>query len=281
MPLARTAELVASAREDGRGAAAFNVITLEHAEAIVSGAEAAGTPVILQVSQNAIRYRGGQLEPIAAACRAVAAGAKVPVALHLDHVDNEELLHAAPDAGFSSVMFDASRLDNAANVATTREAANWAHEHGIWLEAELGAIGGKEGDEDSVDRTDPDEAGAFVGATGVDGLAVAVGTQHWMRTQSAELDFELIERLRRAVPVPLVLHGSSGVADDNVRRAIDAGLTKINVATALNLEFTRAVRDTLDANPDMVDPRKYLGPARDAVADTSERLLRTIAGARV
>jgi fructose-bisphosphate aldolase class II len=257
----------------------LNVIMLEHAEAIVAGAAAADTPVILQISQNAVRYRGGQLEPIAAACRAVAAAAEIPVGLHLDHVDDEDLFHAAPDAGFGSVRFDASRRDYDANVAATREAADWAHEHGIWLEAELGEIGGKEGQEDSVERTDPEEAAAFVAATGVDGLAVTVGTQHWMRTQTADLDFALIEQLRRTVPVPLVLHGSSGVADDDVRRAIAAGLTKINVATALNVEFTRAVRDTLGAEPDMVDPRKYLDPARDAVAAASERLLRTIAGA--
>jgi fructose-bisphosphate aldolase class II len=277
MPLQRTGDLVASARERGVGVVAFNVITLEHAEAIAAGAESAGTPVILQVSQNAVRFHLGRIEPITAACRAVAAAVSVPVALHLDHVDDEELYRQAADAGFSSAMFDASRLDYEANVAATRAAVSWAHRRGLWLEAELGEVGGKEGVHAPTARTDPEEAAAFVAQTGVDALAVAVGSSHAMTTQTARLDFELVGRLCAAVPVPLVLHGSSGVADADLRRAVAAGLTKINIGTQLNVAFTGAVRATLEAAPELVDPRRYLTAARAAVSDTVERLLRAIA----
>jgi fructose-bisphosphate aldolase class II len=267
MPLARTADLVAAAHRVRGGIAAFNVITLEHAEAIVAGAESVAKPVILQISENAVKFHNGRVKPIAAAARAVAEGAAVDVSIHLDHVEDIALLHASDDAGVSSVMFDASALDYDANVAATRAAANWAHERDIYLEAELGEVGGKDGAHAPGVRTDPDEAAAFVAATDVDALAVAVGSSHAMSSRTATLDFDLIARLRAAVRVPLVLHGSSGVADGDLRKAVAAGITKINVGTILNIAFTDAVRARL-AEDRVVDPRKYLAPARTAVADT-------------
>jgi fructose-bisphosphate aldolase, class II len=276
MPLHPTSDLVESARQSKTGVGAFNVITLEHAEGITAGAESAGAPVILKISQNAVRFHGGRVELIAAACQAIASAAAVPVSLHMDHVDDEELFHQAAAAGFSSVMFDASRLEYDANVAATRAAAEWAHERGLWLEAELGEIGGKEGAHAPGVRTDPDEAKSYAAETGVDGLAVAIGGSHAMTTQTAQLDHELTSRLRHVVPVPLVLHGSSGVADAELGRAVEAGLTKINVGTQLNGAFTGAVRDKLDADAQLVDPRKYLVEARLAVAAAVERLLRAI-----
>ncbi|MBV6760211.1 class II fructose-bisphosphate aldolase [Rhodococcus opacus] len=268
MPLATTADLVAAAHRAGTGIAAFNVITLEHAEAIVAGAESAAKPVILQISENAVKFHNGQVKPIVAAVRAVAAEAAVDVSVHLDHVEDEALLHASADAGASSVMFDASKLDYDANVAATRAAADWAHQRGVYLEAELGEVGGKDGAHAPGVRTDPAEAAAFVAATDVDALAVAVGSSHAMATRTATLDFDLIARLRAAVPVPLVLHGSSGVADEDLRKAVSAGITKINVGTILNVAFTDAVRARLAADDSVVDPRKYLAPARIAVAET-------------
>jgi fructose-bisphosphate aldolase class II len=276
MPLHPTSDLVESAQKNNTGVGAFNVITLEHAESIVAGAESAGAPVILQISQNAVRFHGGRVEPIASACRAVASAAAVPVSLHMDHVDDEELFHQAAEAGFSSVMFDASRLEYDANVAATHAAAAWAHERGLWLEAELGEIGGKEGAHAPGARTDPDEAKHYVAETEVDGLAVAVGSSHAMTAQTAQLDLDLTKRLRQAVPVPLVLHGSSGVADAELRRAVEAGLTKINVGTQLNVAFTGAVRNALESDTRMVDPRKYLVEARSSIAAAVERLLRAI-----
>jgi fructose-bisphosphate aldolase, class II len=276
MPLARTADLVAAAYRAGSGIAAFNVITLEYAEAIVAGAEAADRAVILQVSENAVKFHHGRLAPIAAATTAVAAAAAVPVSVHLDHVEDEDLLHASAENGASSVMFDASKLDYDANVAATRAAAEWAHRHGMFLEAELGVVGGKDGAHAPGARTDPTEAAAFVAATGVDALAVAVGSSHAMAQRTAALDFDLIARLRSAVPVPLVLHGSSGVADDELRKAVSAGITKINVGTLLNMHFTGAVRAQLGSDDAVTDPRKYISPARSAVADAVAALLTAI-----
>jgi fructose-bisphosphate aldolase, class II len=276
MPLVTTGELVARARAAGHGLAACNVITLEHAEAVVAGAESAGRPVVLQVSQNAVRFHGGRLEPISAACRSVAALADVPVSLHLDHVQDDELLRRAPAAGYSSVMVDAASLPYADNVAVTRAAAAWAHDAGLWLEAELGEVGGKDGAHAPWVRTDPAQAAAYVEATGVDALAVAVGSAHAMTGPTARLDLGLIGRLRATVPVPLVLHGSSGVPPAQLRRAVALGIVKVNIGTAFNVAFTTAVRHHLTENPQTVDPRQYLRPAREAMAEAVQLAVTTV-----
>ncbi|MCL6299784.1 class II fructose-bisphosphate aldolase [Streptomyces kronopolitis] len=281
MPLVPTTDLVGRAAA-GRGCvAAFNAITLEHAEGIVSGAETAGRPVIVQISENAVRYHGGRLAPLALAAASLARTAAVGVALHLDHVTDVGLLHQAAATGFSSVMFDAGALPWTDNLAATAAAARWAHEAGLWIEAELGYVGGKPDSPASAHadgvRTDPAEAADYVARTGVDALAVAVGSSHAMTQRSAHLDHALIARLREAVPVPLVLHGSSGVPDAELRAAVRAGMTKINIGTALNVSLTHTVRDVLREEPALTDPRRYLGPARDAVAATVRDLLTALA----
>jgi len=274
-----TGELVTAAWAAGGAVGAFNVITIEHAEAIVSGAEAAGRPVILQISENAVRFHHGRLAPIAAATRSIAEAAGVPVGLHLDHVESAELLAQAAANGFGSVMVDASKLPYAENLAVTATAVTAAHAEGLWVESELGEVGGKDGAHAPGVRTDPDEAAGFVAVTGVDALAVAVGSSHAMHTRTARLDHALIARLRVAVPVPLVLHGSSGVPDDELAAAVRGGMAKINIGTALNTAFTGTVRSTLADRPDLVDPRRYLTPARTAMADTVAAALRVLAGA--
>jgi fructose-bisphosphate aldolase class II len=274
-----TGELVTAAWVAGGAVGAFNVITIEHAEAIVSGAEAAGLPVILQISENAVRFHHGRLAPIAAACRSIAEAAGVGVGLHLDHVESPELLAQAAANGFGSVMVDASRFPYAENLAVTAAAVTTAHAEGLWVESELGEVGGKDGAHAPGVRTDPDEAAGFVAATGVDALAVAVGSSHAMHTRTARLDHELIARLRVAVPVPLVLHGSSGVPDDELAAAVRGGMAKINIGTALNTAFTGTVRAALEDRPDLVDPRRYLTPARTAMAETVAAALRVLAGA--
>lgn len=278
MPLTRTGLLVERARAAGTGVAAYNVITLEHAEAVVAGAERADRAVILQISENAVRFHHGRLAPIAAAAGAVARSAGVDVALHLDHVADAGLLDAVTGTAISSVMFDASRLDYADNVAATAAAVAWAHDRGLWLEAELGEVGGKDGAHAPGVRTDPGAAASFVAATGVDALAVAVGSSHAMTDRTARLDFDLIARLRAAVAVPLVLHGSSGVAEDHLALAVAAGIVKVNIGTLLNVAFTGAVRAFLLADG-AVDPRKYLAPARDAMADAVAGLTPVISSA--
>ena len=280
MSLASTGELVAAAASRGTAAAAFNVVTLEHAEAIVTAAEDRHAAVILQVSENAVRFHGGRLRPLAAAAREIALAAAVPVALHLDHVTDPSLAAEAAPAGFGSLMFDAGALPYAENVLVTADAATRAHAAGLWIEAELGYVGGKPDSVQSAHaagvRTDPAEAAAFVAATGVDALAVAVGSSHAMTTQTARLDVELIGRLRDALPVPLVLHGSSGVPDDELRAAVAAGIAKVNVGTALGQTMTTTIRTAL-ANPALVDPQRYLAPARAAMTDAVARVLAVLA----
>ncbi|MBB4706069.1 fructose-bisphosphate aldolase class II [Sphaerisporangium siamense] len=265
----RTGDIMATAPA---GVGAFNVIQLEHAEAIVSGAEAAGAPVVLQISENCVRYHQA-LKPIALACLAVAESSAAPVAVHLDHATDRALVEEAVRLGVGSVMYDASALPDAANVAATAEVAAWCHQRGAWIEAELGEIGGKDGVHAPGARTDPGKAASYVAATGVDALAVAVGTSHAMTSKDAVLDLALIAELHRAVPVPLVLHGSSGVPDASLREAVRHGMKKINIATHLNRAFTGAVRDHLTADATVVDSRKYLARARTAVTQEVTHLL--------
>jgi fructose-bisphosphate aldolase class II len=254
---------------------AFNVIGIEYAEAIVTGAEAAGAPVVLQLSQNCVAYHGA-LGPLGRACAAIAGSAAVPVALHLDHVTGTDLVREADGLGIGSVMYDASALPYDENVRATAGVARWCHERGMWVEAELGEIGGKDGVHSLGARTDPGDAARYVDATGVDALAVAVGSSHAMLTRDAVLDTGLIARIHGAVSVPLVLHGSSGVPDAALAAAVAAGMTKINVATQLNKAFTAAVRDRLAADATLVDPRRYGAAGREAVAVEVARLLRVI-----
>ncbi|MER6012247.1 class II fructose-bisphosphate aldolase [Streptomyces bluensis] len=320
MPLTTTGELITRAAAARTAVPAFNIISLEHVEAVVAGAESAGAPVILQVSENAVRFRGGRLLPLARAATAAAEQAGVPVALHLDHVQSDDLLGQAADAGFSSVMYDASRLPYEENLAATRAAADRAHAQGLWIEAELGRVGGKDtgrvggkdtgrvggkdtgrvggkdtervGGKDAAPawvggkagvppldahapgaRTDPDEARAFVADSGVDALAVAIGSVHAMTTRTAALDHILLGRLNAALDVPLVLHGSSGVPDAELRAAVAGGIAKVNIGTALNVAMTGAVRDFLTEHPDVVDPRQYVRAGRDAMVKTVTRLV--------
>jgi fructose-bisphosphate aldolase, class II len=280
MPLTAMDEIIASARAEGSGVGAFNVVSMEHAEAIVAGAEAAGAPVVLQISENCIAYHGA-LAPITSACLAIASAATVPAAVHLDHVSRVELVEAATGLGVASVMYDASRLPYADNVRSTAEVARWCHERGVWVEAELGEIGGKDGVHAPAARTDPAEAARFVAATGVDALAVAVGSSHAMLTRDAVLDLGLIAAIHHAVSVPLVLHGSSGVPDRDLAAAVRAGMTKVNIATQLNRVFTEAVRRTLSAEPAAVDPRRYGAAGRDAITPEVARLLRLLAAGAV
>ena len=277
MTLVSTAEIMNAAHAANIGQGAFNVIHLESAEALIAGAEAARTPVILQISENCVSYHGG-LEPIALATLAAAAAAAVPVAVHLDHAESEELARTAVDLGFGSIMFDGAHLDYKQNVAATRRITEYAHAAGVYVEAELGKIGGKDGAHAPGVRTDPQEARSFVEATGVDSLAVAVGSSHAMLDRSAALDIELISNIKAALAVPLVLHGSSGVSDENIVAAINAGMTKINVSTHLNGFFTRAIREYLEQNPSVVDSRKYFAKGREAMAGETARLLSLFAG---
>ena len=248
------------------------MILIEHAEAYAIGANQAKLPTIFQISQNAVEYHG-TLKPIARACQAISEDSDVKISVHLDHAEDENLVREALDLGFDSIMFDGSKLDYASNVSKSAELAELCHQYGASIEVELGEVGGKDGVHAPGVRTKPSEAKSFVDATGVDLLAVAVGSSHAMTTRDATLDFGLIKELSDAVSVPLVLHGSSGVSDGDIQLAVKAGMRKINIATHLNHVFSNEVRSALQADPKLVDPRKYIKPARKAVADEIARLL--------
>ncbi|PZP14092.1 MAG: fructose-bisphosphate aldolase [Brachybacterium faecium] len=266
MPLSPLAPVAARAREAGHGLAAFNVIHLENAESFRLAAEAVGVPVVMQISQNCVKYHGG-LAPIGRATLEIARRSEVDVVVHLDHADDLDL-------GFSSIMYDGSKLPDAENRARTAEVVKAAHELGVSVEAELGEVGGKDGVHDPSARTDPADTARFVADTGVDLMAVAVGSSHAMTERTAALDEQLISAIAAEVPVPLVLHGSSGVADENIQAAIRAGMTKINVSTHLNKVYTGAVREFLEANPTVVDNRKWMKAGREAGTGEAERLIR-------
>ncbi len=276
MPLSGS-DLLVTARAAGVGVGAFNVIQIEHAEALVAAAEQVELPVILQISENAARYHGA-LAPIALATREIAAAATIPVVLHLDHAIDEELVDEAITLGFTSVMFDGAHLPWAENVDRTAAVVRRAHDADVWVEAELGEVGGKDGAHAPGVLTKQDEAAAFVAATGIDALAVAVGSSHAMTERTAALNLERIAEIAAAVQVPLVLHGSSGVADAAIATGVQAGLTKINVSTHLNKVFTAALRESLRDNESVVDPRKYFGAARAALTAETARLIRVIHG---
>ncbi len=279
MTLIGAARLVSDAAAAGAAVPSFNVITLEQVEAVAAGASDAGVPVLLQVSENAIVYHRG-FAALFAACREVAAAAPVPIGLHADHIQDPVLVDAiiasSRELGVGSIMVDASRLRYEENVAVTAEVVSRARRHGLWVEAELGEVGGKDGAHTPGARTDPAEAAAFVAATGVDALAVAVGSSHAMRDRSAVLDDELIHDLAGHLDVPLVLHGSSGVPDEGIARAVSCGIRKVNVGTALNVVTTAQLRADLAAQPEAVDPRRYQAGARERTRELVAHLARVV-----
>lgn len=285
MTLATTRDLIDLAVVANRAVLAFNVITLEHAEAIATGVERADSSAILQVSENAIWFHNGKISPIIAACAKIAEEASVPISIHFDHFQDlaltERAIELAADLGASSIMVDAAHLPYGQNIQQTRALAKRAHARALWVEAELGEIGGKDGAHSPFARTHPGEARDFVAQTTVDGLAVAVGSSHAMTSQDARLDVALIAELALSVDVPLVLHGSSGVTDATLVAAIAAGMRKINVGTALNVAFTREVRRFLDTNPQVTDPRKYIREGCESIASTVTHLCTVVDAAGV
>jgi fructose-bisphosphate aldolase class II len=258
---------------------AFNANSLEQMQAIVTAAELEHGPVIIQISHNAMKYVGAGnrltgLRLVAEMGRVVAGMVEAPVVLHLDHGGELDLLQALA-MGFTSVMFDGSHLPFEENIQTTRRLCEIAHAAGAAFEAELGEVprAGVPGEEEG-ELTDPAQVAEFARRTGVDALAVAVGSVHALKRKEVALDFERLDAIHAAVSVPLVLHGSSGVLDESVCEGIRRGLCKVNVATQLNGVFTLAVREYLDAHPEDVDPRKYLTPARERMIEVVRERMR-------
>lgn len=275
--MSRTTSKKLVADKVGRSSAigAFNVILLEHAEALVLGAEKSQLPLILQISENCVKYHGA-LKPISVATIAIAEASALPISVHLDHAESEELVKQALDIGYDSVMFDGSKLTFKENVLASQRMRTLCDSYGATLEVEIGEVGGKDGVHAPGIRTKPNEAKAFAEETGADLIAVAVGSSHAMSTRDASVDFKLIQDIAAEVDIPLVLHGSSGVSDLDLQEAVRAGMRKINIATHLNGIFTNRVRAELDKNPALTDPRKYVGLSRDDVSDEVARLLKLL-----
>lgn len=267
MPFVTLREVLQNAQQEGYAVGAFNANNMEIVKAIMEAAVEERSPVILQASQGALRYAG--LNYITAMVRAAAEEADVPVVLHLDHGTSFEQTMLCLRYGFSSVMFDGSRYPLEENIARTAKVAEVAHAMGATVEGELGKIGGTE-DDISVDEreaffTDPAEAEQFVREAGIDALAVAIGTAHGPYKGEPVLDFERLAAIKKVVPVPLVLHGASGVPAESIRKAIELGVCKINIDTELRQAFVRGVQRVIREHPDEIDPRKILGPAKEAM----------------
>ncbi len=259
---------------------AFNANTLEQVQAIVSAAQAENAPALIQISHRALQHVGGGnttlgLRYMVEIGRIAAQSVAVPIGLHLDHASEDEVLQAIA-LGFTSVMFDGGDLPFTQNIERTIKLREMAHAVDVCLEAEMGEVPradshGKVAGE--VKLTRPAEAAEFVKATGVDTLAIALGSVHAIKRKEVQIDLERLQAIRSAVIVPLVLHGSSGVTDDHIVQGIKLGLCKVNVATQLSQAFTTSVRATLTADAAEVDPRRYLGPAREGMtARVRERI---------
>ena len=281
MTLQNVLPWILRAQQEGWAVGAFNANTLEQAQSIVLAAQAEEAPAIIQVSHRALAYIGDGneiqgLQYIAAIGKVAAESVAVPIALHLDHGTEQEVLQAIA-LGFSSVMFDGDGLSFEENISITKRLCETAHSAGVCIEAEVGEVpkpDGKEFDESAIALTKPDEAAKFVDSTGIDTLAVALGSVHGLKTKQISLDLERLAAIRSCVSAPLVLHGSSGVSDDDINRGITMGLCKVNVATQLAQAFTGAIRGALDQDPELVDPRKYLAPARNAQMDIVRERIR-------
>lgn len=266
MALVPVTDLLQRADREGYAVGAFNANNMEIVQAIIAAAEKEQAPVIMQASQGAIKYAG--LEFITGMVKIAADAARVPVALHLDHGTDFDQVVKCIRSGFTSVMYDGSKLPLEENIAITNKVLEITRPIGVSVEAELGKIGGTEDDIHVSDReamyTDPEEARYFVEKTGVESLAIAIGTAHGQYKGEPQLDFARLEKIKKMVKIPIVLHGSSGVPDEAVRRAISLGVCKVNIDTNIREAFVWEMRRRIEADPTEIDPRKLLGPARDA-----------------
>jgi len=278
MSLVSGQDVLAAARAGDYAVPAFNVFNLEMVQAVCRAAEAERAPVIVQVSPRSIGYAG--LRPLAALATTLASAADAPIVLHLDHGPDLAACTAALETGFTSVMFDGASLPFQENATRTRDVVAAAHAVGASAEAELGEIGHAADAATPAVLTEPVEAGHFVQETGVDALAVAIGTIHGMRRTGAVLDIGRIAELHRYVDAALVMHGSSGVDDETLARAIAAGITKVNLSTALQAVFMDTLRESASRPGHETDARAVLAEARDAVSEAMRQRIKIVGAAR-
>ncbi|HUC94127.1 MAG TPA: class II fructose-1,6-bisphosphate aldolase [Paenibacillus sp.] len=276
MPLVSMNEFLPKAKENKFAVGQFNMNNLEFAQAIVEAAIQEKSPFIYGVSEGALKYMG--IEFTVALAEAAAKQSGLPIALHLDHGSSFEVAMKCIRAGFSSVMFDGSHYSLEENIKLTKEVVRAAHAMGVSVEGELGTIGGVEDDisvdEENASLAKPEEAIRFYEETGVDCLAIAVGTAHGMYKGEPKIHYDIIEKVAKAIPVPIVLHGGSGVPDEAIKLSIAAGVGKINVNTENQVACTNAIREVLAKDANVYDPRKYLTPARKAMVAVVQEKIR-------
>jgi len=270
--LVNTKEMLALAQKEGYAVPAFNIHNLETLQVVVEVAAKLGSPVIIAGTPSTFSYGGRDY--LQALASVAAKKYNVPIALHLDHHESFNQIKESIDLGTKSVMIDASHLPYEENIDLVKEVVTYAHARGVTVEAELGRLGGQEDDliVDDADAfyTDPDAAKDYVERTGVDSLAIAIGTAHGLYKAEPKLDIERLKKIRKVVDVPLVLHGASGVSEKAIRECIKEGICKVNIATELKIPFSNALRDYLIQHPEANDPRAYMVPAKAAMAKVVE-----------
>ncbi|WP_394145660.1 tagatose bisphosphate family class II aldolase [Vibrio atypicus] len=267
MYLISSREMLKRAQQGGYAVPAFNIHNLETVQVIVETASEMGSPVILAGTPGTYDYAG--TDYLISICKEAAQQHSIPLVLHLDHHEDLQDIRAKVDHGIRSVMIDGSHHAFDQNIEIVRSVVQYCNRFDASVEAELGRLGGQEDDliVDNADAlmTDPSSAAEFVRRTGIDSLAVAIGTAHGLYKAEPKLDFTRLDKIRSVVDIPLVLHGASGVPDDMVRRCIDLGVCKVNVATELKIAFSDAVKHHFAEHPDANDPRKYITPGKAAM----------------
>ncbi len=266
MALVTSKEILNKAYQNGYAVGAFNVENMEMVMAVLAAAEETSSPVIMQTTPGTIKYAG--LDYYLANVRAAAERASVPVVMHLDHGNSFELACKAYRTGYTSIMIDGSKLPFEENIALTKSVVDVCHSGDVPVEGELGKVGGKEDDmvgDDTNPYTDPEEAKIFVEKTGVDFLAVGIGTSHGIYKGTPKVNVDVLTSIRNAIPTPLVMHGTSGVPDDQVKECVSKGICKVNYATDLRIAFMEGVKAHLAEKPDDYDPKKFGIPAMEKV----------------
>ncbi|WP_078430573.1 class II fructose-bisphosphate aldolase [Alkalihalobacterium alkalinitrilicum] len=278
MALVSMKEMLNKALKEGYAVGQFNINNLEWTQAILDAAEQEKSPVILGVSEGAARYMGG-FKVVTAIVKALIeeSNITVPVAIHLDHGSSFEKCKAAIDAGFTSVMIDASHSPFEENVKVTRQVVEYAHERGVSVEAELGTVGGQEDDvvAEGVIYADPRECQELVKRTEIDCLAPALGSVHGPYKGEPNLGFKEMDEICKTIDLPLVLHGGTGIPTEQIQKSISLGTAKINVNTENQIAFTQVAREVLNNDADVYDPRKFIGPGREAIKETVIGKMRT------
>ncbi|MCG8485783.1 MAG: tagatose bisphosphate family class II aldolase [Clostridia bacterium] len=267
MTILSTREMLLDAQRRKYAVPAFNIHNLETLQVVVETANELKSPVILAATPGTVQYAG--IDYLLAIANIASQKYEIPIALHLDHSEDYDDIKRCIDLGYKSVMIDASHEPFEKNIEIVEKVVEYAHKWGVSVEAELGRLGGQEDnitvDEKDVFMTDPESSKLFIERTGIDSLAVAIGTAHGLYKSEPKLDFERLKKIKESVSVPLVLHGASGVPNDSVRKSIELGICKVNIATELKIPFANAVKNYFSLNPDANDPRKYLTPGKQAM----------------